>query len=340
MRVLVLGGTAFVGRAVVVAALERGWTVTTFNRGVTDDDVPGVHVVRGDRYKASDLERLVTHGPWDAVIDTSGYIPRNVLDTALCLHPAAGRYVFMSTVSVYEEWPATALSEASPLLPCPPDAGPDYGVDVEDGPTKYGYQKAGCEAAAQQTFGAAHTVVLRPGVVLGPRETVGRLPWWLRRVAAGGVVVAPGKPDRGIQPVDVRDVGDFVVRCLDRSLTGAFNLTAPMDRDTFGDLLAACAHATASNATLRWVDDDLLLRAGVRQWSELPLWRTMDGVWRVDGSRAAAAGFACRPLAATVADTWEWLKASGAPLVNERSAEIGLSEVRERSLLAASGLRV
>lgn len=157
---------------------------------------------------------LAAAGPWDAVVDTSGYVPRNTLDVARALAPVAGRYVFMSTVSVYRDWPLKPLSERSEVLYCPPDAGPDYGTDTEDGPTRYGYQKSGCEAAAVAAFGADRATILRPGVVLGPREYVGRLPWWLRRVAAGGEMLAPGSPDRTIQPVDVRDLAAFALHTI------------------------------------------------------------------------------------------------------------------------------
>ena len=194
MRLLVLGGTRFVGHAVATAAIRQGWEVTTFNRGLSGADVAGVNVIRGDRTLPGDLARLAADRPWDAVIDTSGYVPREVLAACKCLEPVAGRYVFMSTVSVYRGWPVEPLSEASEVLYCPPDAGPDYGEDVEDGPTRYGYQKAGCELAVTSTFGPDRSVPLRPGVVLGPREYVGRLPWWLNRVAAGGRVLAPGIP--------------------------------------------------------------------------------------------------------------------------------------------------
>jgi 2'-hydroxyisoflavone reductase len=211
MRFLVLGGTAFVGRGVVEAALARGWQVTTFNRGQTGQDVPGNEAVRGDRYDSRAVAALARRGPWDAAVDCSGYVPRNVLGVAGALAPQIGRYVFVSTVSAYADWPSEPLSEASALLPCPPDAGPDYGTDTEDGPTRYGYQKSGSEAAALQALGAGRVVILRPGVILGPREYVGRLPWWLRRVAADGKVIAPGTPDRAIQPIDARDVADFAV---------------------------------------------------------------------------------------------------------------------------------
>jgi 2'-hydroxyisoflavone reductase len=196
------------------------------------------------------------------------------------------------------------LTEHSDVLACPPDAGPDYGEDVEDGPTRYGYQKAGCEEAARLAFGDDRLAVLRPGVILGPREYIGRLPWWLRRVAAGGRIVAPGSPDRSIQPVDVGDVADFALQCASQPNNGAFNVAAPMGRDSFGALLGACTAATgALGPEFVWISDEELLRAGVRQWSEMPLWRTFDGVWRVNASRALGAGLVSRPLAEMVRDT-------------------------------------
>lgn len=332
MRLLILGGTAFVGRTVVEAALARGWSVTTFNRGLTGDDVPGAAIVRGDREQPADVARAVAAGPWDAVVDTSGYVPSNVLEVASQLAPVAAHYVFVSTVSVYAGWPTVPLTEGSSVLPCPPDAGPGFGDDVEDGPTRYGYQKSGCEAAAWVAF-ADRLTVLRPGVVLGPHEYVGRLPWWLRRVAAGGRVVAPGEAGRPIQPVDVRDVADFVLTCAEYRLGPVFNVTAPVDRDTFGGLLRTCQEVTGSDAELLWVPDEQLLAAGVRQWSELPLWRVAEGVWRVDSSSAARAGLVCRPQRQTVEATWRWMLATGRSARTDRSAEIGLSPERERQVL-------
>lgn len=332
VRILILGGTAFVGRTVVQAALARGWSVTTFNRGITGTDAPGVHVVHGDRELSADVARAAAAGPWDAVVDTSGYVPRNVLEVASLLAPMTAHYVFVSTVSVYAGWPSVPLTERSPVLPCPPDAGPDFGADVEDGPTSYGYQKSGCEAAARVAFGERLTV-LRPGVVLGPWEYVGRLPWWLRRIAAGGRVVAPGAAGRSVQPVDVRDVAEFALSCAERRLGRVFNVTAPVGRDTFGGLLQTCQQVTGSDAELVWVPDEQLLAAGVRQWSELPLWRVAEGVWRVDSSLAAGAGLTCRSQRETVEATWRWLLASGRGVRTDRSAEIGLSSVRERQIL-------
>ncbi len=337
MRLLVLGGTRFVGWAVVADAVGRGWEVATFNRGLSGPDVTGVRALGGDRTRADDVARLAEAGPWDAVVDTSGYVPRQVLEVCERLEPVTGRYVFMSTVSVYRGWPVEPLSEESEVLYCPPDAGPEYGEDAEDGPTRYGYQKSGCELAVTQTFGAGRSTSLRPGVVLGPREYVGRLPWWLRRVAAGGQVLAPGSPGRSIQPVDVRDLAAFALAAAERDIPGAYNVAAPVGGETFGGMLDACAEVTGSDAEFVWVADERLVAEGVRQWSEMPLWRTFPGVWRVDPGVALAAGLACRPLASTVADTWVWLQDTDESLDGERASEIGISREREQQILADVG---
>jgi 2'-hydroxyisoflavone reductase len=335
MHLLVLGGTRFVGWSVVTAAVGRGWDVTTFNRGVSGADAAGVRALRGDRTRMADLARLVDAGPWDAVVDTSGYVPRETLTVCESLEPLVDRYVFMSTVSVYRGWPVEPLSVGSEVLFCPADAGPEYGEDVEDGPTRYGYQKSGCELAVTQTFGAGRSTILRPGVVLGPREYVGRLPWWLRRVALGGRVLAPGAPDRSIQPVDVRDLAAFALDAAERSISGAYNVAAPISSATFGGMLQACAEVTESGAEFIWVPDVQLLAQGVRQWSEMPLWRTFPGVWQVDPGSSLAAGLSCRTLAATVTDTWSWMHGGGAVLGHERASEIGITLEREQQILAS-----
>jgi 2'-hydroxyisoflavone reductase len=337
MRLLVLGGTRFVGWAIVTGAVGRGWEVTTFNRGLSGADAPGVRALRGNRTRVGDVVRLVDAGPWDAVVDTSGYVPREVLAVCERLEPVTGRCVFMSTVSVYRGWPVEPLSEGSPVLYCPPDAGPEYGEDVEDGPTRYGYQKSGCELAVAQTFGAGRWTALRPGVVLGPREYVGRLPWWLRRVATGGRVLAPGTPDRSIQPVDVRDLAAFALDAAERSIPGAYNVAAPMGGETFGGMLRACAEVTGSDAEFVWVPDAELLAQGVRQWSEMPLWRTFPGVWQVNPGAAIEAGLSCRPMAATVADTWAWMHDGNVTLDDGRAGEVGISRERELRILASVG---
>lgn len=333
MRLLVLGGTLFLGRAVVEAALGRGWQATTFNRGKSGEDLPGVTAIRGNRFEPSEVRHAAEAGPWDAVIDMAAYVPKQVQALTRMLATASQRYAMVSTVSVYEGWPVEPLSEASPVLDCPPDAGQDFGPpDVEDGPTRYGRLKAGCERAVLESFGRDRALIVRPGVVLGPHEYVGRLPWWLHRIAAGGRVVAPGDPHRTIQPIDVRDAADFLLDALHNDRMGTFNVTGPTNRDTFADLLQACRQTTASDAEFVWVADDVLLQHGVRQWSELPLWRIHRGVWSVDSTAARAAGLRSRPLHETVATAWAWMQ-RGQQLENNRAAEIGLGPQREAEIL-------
>ncbi len=337
-----LGGGWFLGRAVAQAALDRGWEVTAFNRGRSGAAPEGVRTVRGDRTVAMDLARLADEGPWDAVVDTSAseMAPRDVLAGARALEPVAGRYVYVSTVNAYRGWPSDPLTEDSEVLDGPPDADVEYGRLPDDwqGPDwYYGRQKAGAERATTSTFGKERAVVLRPGVILGPGEYVGRLPWWLTRAARGGRMLAPGAPGRSIQPVDVRDVAAFALdqAAVDRG--GAYNVVAPIGRDTMSDLLAACVLVTGGNAQLVWAPDKLLLDHDVQQWTELPLWRTHEGVWKVESTRAQAAGLECRPLAETVADTWAWLHGGGVPVEHPRWAEHGISPGREAEILAVLG---
>jgi 2'-hydroxyisoflavone reductase len=338
MRLLILGGTWYLGRAIGELALDAGWQVTTFNRGVSAPDLAGVHAIRGDRERAEDLRRLAEHGPWDAVIDTIGYVPKQVLDAANALAPAVGHYVFLSTVNVYTGWPNEPLDDDSALFACPADADAAYGADLGYA-GQYGALKAGCERAVVTALGGDRSTVLRPGIILGPHEYVGRLTWWLGRAARGGQLLAPGSSTRSIQPIDVRDVAQFALHCATEQIAGAYNVTAPLGHGTFADLIDGCIAETKADTEPVWVDPDWLIRRGVEQWTELPLWRTHPGVWAVDSRRAFAAGLRCRPLRDTVAGTWTWMTHGGAAITGEgeagRAADHGLTPDREAELLAA-----
>ncbi|MFD9950233.1 NAD-dependent epimerase/dehydratase family protein [Nonomuraea sp. NPDC059023] len=329
MRLLILGGTWFLGRALAELAIERGHIVTTFTRGRSGKDVRGTTPIRGDRTNSTDLAHLATSGPWDAVVDTSGMTPAMVETAAACLAGAANFYVFTSTVNVYRGWPTTPLDDASPLRTYTPE--PPSG---ESGLDKYGREKVGCEQAVTSAF-PDRAALLRPGVIIGPYEYVGRVPWWLRRLARGGRVLAPGTAAWPIQPIDVRDVAAFALDTAERQRAGSYNLAAPIESATFGELLDACQQATGSDARLEWVDHDFLIRHGVREWVELPLWRPYAGTWRLDAAHARTAGLECRPLATSVADTWKWLSDAGQLLDHERAAELGIAPEREAELLAA-----
>jgi nucleoside-diphosphate-sugar epimerase len=333
MRLLVLGGSWFYGRAVVELALDKGWDVTTFRRGVSGQDADGIQAIRGDRTNPADLARLAGAGPWDAVLDTSGYVPADVLRVATALQPVSDRYLLASTVSVYRDWPAQPVDERSPLKDCEPDRESVNGSAGDPGPALYGVFKAGCERAVVSVFGEDRSVLLRSHVMLGPREYVGRTAWWISRMRRGGQVLCPGDPARPIQPVDVRDAAAFTLLTM-TGPAGAFNV-AGTAHDTMADYLGACRGAAGSDAELVWADDDFLFGHGVGQWVELPLWRPQSGTWAMDTTAARAAGLAVRPVAETVADTAAWLGSAEGEVDHFRAGKLGIAAEKEAVVLAA-----
>lgn len=339
MRLLVLGGSWFVGRTMARDALRRGWDVTVFNRGRSGVVPDGVQLIRGGRERSADVGRLAMAGPWDAVVDVAGSIPAVVRNTALTLRKVTARYAFISTISVYRDWPHQPVDEGSPLWRGEPNHDP--GTRAWD-PDAYGPLKVGCEIAAREAFGDERLLIVRPHVVLGPHEYVGRLPWWLNRMRRGGQVLAPG-PDRAIQPIDVRDLCRVTLDQVEGDARGIFNVASPVGRDSYGDMLNACVDAVAGVgerlAEIVWVDEDWLTEKGVVQWTELPLWRNAAAPWGMDVGKAMNAGLTSRPLAATVADTWAWLRDGGRPVAHERFTEHGMAPEREARLLAEWSLR-
>lgn len=330
-----MGGSWFVGRVLVEDAVRRGHEVTLFNRGLSPSPVPiGVRLVRGDRERHSDIRALAGHGPWDVAVDVAGSVPAIVERSMNVLRDVVERCVFVSTISVYREWPHAPVGEDSPLWDG--DPGFDPGTREWD-PDAYGPLKAGCEIACQDAFGQERLLILRPHVVLGRYEYVGRLPWWLSRMRRGGQVLAPA-PDRFIQPVDVRDLSRFLLDQVQHRQQGVINVAAPPGTRTYGDLLDACIRETADAAErpaeLVWADEKWLARQGATQWTELPLWRDAPAPWAMDTSRAQAAGLSCRPLADTVRDTWHWLRDGGHPVRHERFAEHGIDPAKEEALIA------
>jgi nucleoside-diphosphate-sugar epimerase len=330
MRLLVLGGTEFAGRAVVEAALGRGWEVTVLNRG-RHRSPDGVRELRGDRTAPGGLAAL-TEGTWDVVVDTWSAAPRAVQESARLLRGRAGRYVYVSTRSVYA-WPTPAgYDESAPLV---------EGAEPDADRTDYARDKRGAEIAAVDAFGMDRSVLVRAGLILGPYENIGRLPWWLSRIARGGPVPAPGPRDLPLQYVDVRDMAEWILGAAERELSGPYNMTSPQGHATMGELLDACVRTTGGAAELRWTAPELILEAGIQPWTQLPVWvppgtDMHDALHSADVSRAVASSLTCRPVEETVADTWRWLRDLGgtAPQRPDRPP-VGLDPEAEAKIRAA-----
>jgi 2'-hydroxyisoflavone reductase len=319
VQLLVLGGTDFLGRALVEAALERGDEVTTFTRGKTNPELfPEAERLRGDR--DGDLRALEGRA-WEAVVDLSGYVPRVVRASAELLEPSVARYVFVSSISVYADL-SGPVSEEGPTATLDDPSG-------EDVAKHYGALKAACEREVERVFGD-RSLIVRPGLIAGPHDPDGRFTYWPHRTSEGGDVLAPGPPERPAQLIDARDLGSWILRALDGGLAGIFNAVGTW---SFGEVLAASAAASGTAARPVWVTDEFLLEQGVGEWMEVPLWIASDayrGMMRADVSRAVAAGLTVRPLVET---------ARAALHEAERAEGVGLTAEREAQLLAAWSAR-
>jgi nucleoside-diphosphate-sugar epimerase len=318
MRLLVIGGTVFLGRHVVETALQRGHEVTVFHRGRHGPAPSGAEVLIGDRTR--DLSALDDR-EWDAVIDTCGFEPEAVALTAGALAERAGHYGFVSSGSAYADWPNAPVSEDSPTF--------------ESDEREYGPMKAACERAAEAAMPGS-VLVARAGVIVGPHENMGRLPWWLHRLREGGEVVAPGPPEAELQLIDARDLAAWMLDMAERGAGGAYNAIARPGSATWGELLALANEVTGARAELRWIAPETIEAQVAEPWGELPLWPipSLPGLYGMSAQRASRAGLAPRPLSETVADTWAWL-AAGGELADWR-AELrvsGLSPEAERALL-------
>ncbi|MFD4865208.1 NAD-dependent epimerase/dehydratase family protein [Streptomyces sp. NPDC058412] len=334
MKLLMLGGTEFVGRAVTEDALDRGWQVTVFHRG-HHAPPPGAEALHGDRTAPGGLAALDA-GEWDLVVDTWSGAPTAVRDSARLLRERAGGYAYVSSRSVYA-YPSPRSAGGTPTPAGQGEDGPLVEGSPDAGPTAYAEDKRGGELAALDAFGD-RALLVRAGLVLGPYENIGRLPWWLNRTARGGPVLAPGPRELPIQYVDVRDLARWTLDAAAAGRGGAYDLVSPPGHATMGAFLDACAAATGGRAELRWTDPDRLLEAGVEPWTELPVWipegPSRAHVFGADAGKALAAGLACRPVEETVADTWAWLRTLGgvAPQRPDRPV-LGLSPEREAALL-------
>ena len=329
MRLLVLGGTGFVGGTVVAEAVGRGWAVTVFNRGRSGAVPDGVSWLSGDRTEPGGLAAL-SGGAWDLAVDTWAGEPRAVLAAARALAGTVGHYGYVSSASVYVHPGPSGATEDAPVVDAVADAGQ----------TGYAESKAGAELAVREVFGD-RSLLARAGLILGPGEDVGRLPWWLRRIERGGRVLAPGPADLAVQYIDARDLAAWLLDCGQNGTGGAFNVVSRSGHATMGEVLDACVAATGAPAELCWTPPEPILAAGVEPWNHLPIWIPPGHEYRwlveLDTSRAHAAGLSCRPVAETVTDTWHWLERVGTVPPRAGRAlpfEVGLDPEREAGLLA------
>jgi len=331
MRLLILGGTVFLGRHAAEAATSRGHQVTLFHRGRSN---PGVlqeaeHVI-GDR--DGGLGALAG-GRWDAVIDTSGYVPRVVGDAARELASRVAHYVFVSSVSAYADITRAGADESHPLATLE-----DPATEAVTGAT-YGALKAACERAAEDAM-PGRVLHVRAGLLVGPHDTTDRFPYWPRRIARGGEVLAPGTPAHPVQLVDARDLAEWMVSMAEQRVSGAFNATGPAEPLTLGALLERARSALGSSARLTWVDERFLLEHSVTPWTEMPLWvpESESDFERLDLRRAIGAGLRFRALEDTLRDTLAWDRATPPEARPKRAGPAmggPLGPLREAELLAA-----
>ena len=336
MKILIVGGTIFLGPRLVEAALERGHHVSTFSRGRhTMGAHPQVEALIGDRNGDTTALHERT---WDAVIDTCGYVPSSIHRLFDAIDSGRlGHYTFVSSVSVYEDFPAAGCDEKQPVatitrqqLAEAEETATGVRANARTYGNKYGALKALCEQAAEQRM-PGRVLNVRPGLIVGAHDYSDRFTYWVRRVAAGGEVLAPGKRERRVRVIDARDLADWIVRMIEARTTGVFNATGAEDGLTFGSMLETCRAVSESDARFIWVDEKDLLDEGVQPWSELPLWipAAANGIFEVRNDKAITNGLTFRSLADTVRNTLDWDMSRD----RDGGMKAGLSREREQELL-------
>jgi len=326
VKTLILGGTTFLGRHIARALIERGHETGIFTRGKThSDETLAVKRYVGDRN--GDLSAIPREG-WDAVIDTSGYVPAIV--AASCAHLAtAGRYLFTSSISVYD-----------PTVPIHGDGHAPYTPRVADrpdaDPENYGPSKRRSENVVQAVFDD-RAILVRPGVLAGPYDPTNRFTYWVDRFAEGGDVAVPGPADRYVQFIDVRDAAAFMIRLLEDSRSGIYDVNGHLKTTTMGNFAATAVETLQSDANVAWVGECFLEANGITGWVDLPLWlgpsHGMPGFMNTNIDRALADGLSIRPLAETIRDTHAWSTTIASH--NASDSQAGISREREREILAA-----
>lgn len=300
MRILILGGTSFLGKHVADVAIDHKHAVTLFNRGKTNPGaVPGIELIRGDR--DGRLEGLRGRR-WDMAFDFSGHVPRVVGLSARLLEEAVDHYTFISSISVYADFSRKRMKEDAEVLEL-------LDPDTEDVGQYYGALKSRCESVVHSFFDG-RALIIRPGLIVGPYDLSDRFTYWVRRFARGGEILVPGRPEHPVQFIDARDLAKWVVGLAEQRVTGVFNATGPARTTTMADLWRLMLKGTGSNGRLTWLPDDFLLKENVGEWQNLPLWIAEKTGWpgfmTINIDRALSHGLVCRALEDTVRDTLQW----------------------------------
>ncbi|HEX2996715.1 MAG TPA: NAD-dependent epimerase/dehydratase family protein [Anaerolineales bacterium] len=324
MRILIIGGTKFAGRHLVEAALGRNHEVTLFNRGKTNPGLfPQVEIILGDREK--DVDKLKGR-IWDAVVDVAGYLPRLVRLSAETLKDSVSQYVFISSISVYEDVSKVGVDESAPVAKIQNETTEEITGET------YGPLKALCEQVVQSIYGE-RALIIRPGLIVGPHDPTDRFTYWPVRVARSGEVLAPHSPQAPIHIIDARDLADFVIKLVEEHAFGVYNATGPDYELTIGRLLDVCKQVSGSDANFKWASLEFLNQNNVQPWSDMPVWvpdeGETEGFARIDVSKAIRAGLKFRPLEETVRDTLAWAKLRPA----DHEWRAGLKMEREQELL-------
>lgn len=333
MKILVLGGTGFLGPAVVAAAQERGHTLTLFNRGKTRPELfPDVEKLQGDRdpNKGEGLKALEGR-TFDVVIDNSGYYPRMVGASAQLLAPNVGQYIFISSVSAYAKHDTPNSDESSATATLADPNVETMGKNFEN----YGGLKRACEEAVEKALPGRATVV-RPGYIVGPEDRTDRYVYFPLRYDKGGEMLAPGSPEDPLQIIDVRDLAEWLVLLAERNTTGTFNAVGPEKPWSMGEMFAACKEVTGKDTKLTWVPGEFLVKNGENGDGAIPIWApafgTYAGMHRYSNARAVQAGLKFRSPVVTTRDTLAWFKSL--PEERQSKTRAGLPPEREAELLS------
>jgi nucleoside-diphosphate-sugar epimerase len=324
MRLLVLGGTRFLGRHVATAALERGHEVATFTRGVSGEPPEGARALHGDRDDPAALPKGLDGWAPELVVDTSCQTRAAARNAAAMLGGVHG-YAFVSSLNAYRDWPPGPVGREDDM--------PTWDTEDDD----YGPNKAFAERVLGEAVGDRF-LTARAGLIIGPHDPIHRLGWWLDRISRGGRVVVPDALEQPIGVVDARDLAGWLVEMAERGQSGGVNATGPSGMTTYRGLLELCREVTGSDAEFVPVPEEELLAAGVQPWVHLPLWMPAEDArtaWDVDTSKARELGLPSRQLAESVADTWAWQRTSERPPVPPGRDEPGLPAELEAALLAA-----